>query len=587
MQGEISSKKLKLHQIRDQKTRKKMKAKAIASSNLPKGPMTKEETWEFLRKKGLLDENKLYPNTYDWVKDVWKGEPCFIIGGGPTLKDFIHEYGWGFFDDKNTIGINHMIEDYDKIKWHFFLDKRFLDKTTYDMENFKGIVFAQNTSGYKGGNKVSFYCNNKEVGQDMRDGLFSANFSGLACLNLALISGASPIYLIGFGMGKDGRPESYHYKDNYTGEQKTEMRFKKFQNVYKYFEHFKKYNDRIIHVTDGKDIEALKNKVTTKNFYLHWKDVKRKIDETKIKITQEPKIVHVSFTDDINKHADVTRHIMSECIGSHILISQDRPLPDADLYVLEHFQSTDNYVKKFKHKNKAIDIVHTVNGYPDNTFRKIMVFTEAWKKHLMECRINPALINVIPIGINIEEYKDCFPDYTKKVFGRITRWSPGKIHPKWNDLALDLLTKHKDASMLIYTQLDQGGLRKPLQHERATYDKSCQINMFKGQFLKNMSIYVHANGSFIDTFSHGVLEAMASGLPVIALDDKIGAVKEVLGGAGIICDSIEKVKSQIDVLLSDESLRHNLGMISKSRSKLFTKEKMVNEFNRLIMEALK
>ncbi len=198
--------------------------------------MNKADTWEFLRKQGFIDSNKLYLNQNLKVKDIWKDEPCYIIGAGPPLKTFLDEYGWKFFDYKHTIGLNHIIEDYDRLECHFFLDRRFLNRSTYDIKNFKGTIFAQSTTGLKPFDNITiFTTQNKKPSLKFENGLFSGNFSGLAALNLALIMGANPIYLIGYGMGKTGKVESYHYKKDYTAETKDQKRFNKFVNVLKYY----------------------------------------------------------------------------------------------------------------------------------------------------------------------------------------------------------------------------------------------------------------------------------------------------------------------------------------------------------------
>ncbi|MGE5810397.1 MAG: hypothetical protein ACM339_02775, partial [Ignavibacteria bacterium] len=81
-----------------------------------------QETIEFFLKKGIIDNNILEHPNYMNIKNVWLNEPCFIVGAGPALKEFIAEVGFDFLNGKHTIGINHVIEDYDKFEWFFFLD---------------------------------------------------------------------------------------------------------------------------------------------------------------------------------------------------------------------------------------------------------------------------------------------------------------------------------------------------------------------------------------------------------------------------------------------------------------------------------
>ena len=543
--------------------------------------MNKADTWEFLRKQGFIDSNKLYLNQNLKVVDIWKDEPCYIIGSGGSLKPFIDKFGWKFFDYKHTIGLNHIIEDYDKTECVLFLDRRFLTQTKYNIKNYSGKIFAQANTGLKPfDNITTFTTQNKRPTLKFENGLFSGNFSGLAALNLVLIMGANPIYLIGFGMGKDSTPlDGYHYKKDYIGESKNQKRYNKYITVMRYFNRFSPYASRIINVMDGKNSTAALRHMTIKQFDDNIKKNKN------LEITQIPKIVHYSFSNDINVHADITRNIIKECYGNHILLDKKQAIPKADLYILEHFQSINHFVANFPHKNKAIDIVHTVNCIPTNDFRKIIALTNAWKRYLKQHLVKDC--EMIHVGIDLDEYKDTWPDYDKKVFGRITRWSPGKIHPKWNGMVNHILDTNPDSKCLFYTELKSVKQRIPLTHHRMIYDKTCKIHMFKGDFLKNMSIYVHANGSFVDTFSHGTLEAMATGLPVIILNSKVGAVKEVAGDAGIICDNLEQLKTTIINLLHDKDLRIEYGKKSKERAAFFTKEKMINKFNKVILECLR
>jgi len=539
------------------------------------------QTWEFFVKQGTMDSNILRENKTDKWIDTWKDEPCFVIGTGVPLKNVINTYGWNIFDGRHTIGINHVIEDYDNLEVQFFLDKRFLDVTTYDMSKFKGEIVAQKTTLLKSSDNVTlFHCNATRPGRNFDEGLYSSNLSGLAALNFALLTGANPIYLIGYGNGqKESSFESYHYKEDYTGELKTDEKFKKFLRVLKYFKTFAPYRDRIIHVTDGNDIPVF-DKCSIKDF-------KNKIAcHERIETSQIPKIAHFSFSNDLNRHAAITRGVVTKCYGNHIMVSQDtKEIPKADLYILEHFQSTDKFVNTFPYANKSVDVVHTVNAIPKQPFKKVVALTAAWKKELESNRVNN--IKVINIGLDLKPYERTRPDYAKKVFGRITRWSFGKIHPDWNKIVSEILEEEKDSKCLFYTQLDHVDQREILKHNRMIYDNGCQINMFKGFFLKNLSIYVHANNTFIDIFPHGILEALATGLPIILLDDRTGSTKEVLGDAGIVLQNFAEVKPTIIKLLRDKNLRIEYGNKSIARAKEFTQERMIKEWDTLIKESLR
>jgi glycosyltransferase involved in cell wall biosynthesis len=573
----LSSRDLKNKKVDAEKTKKN---KVVTVKDIQGILKTKDqaETWRILIEKGLLDGESLF-REYSGVDNCFLGESLYIIGAGPPLKPFIEKIGWDFLEGKNTISINHVIEDWDRAKWHFFLDIRFKQITTYNLDDFKGTIFAQCTTGMKPSERVKlFYCKNDFPGRRFKDGLYSPGFSGLAALNLAILTGADPIYLIGFGNGETGNSQGYHYKEDYTGEIKEKERFDKFCRVYKLFEKFKEYSHRVVHVTDGDDIPTFKNKVKIDEF-------KKEIEKRKsIEISQRPRIIHYSFTEDINKHAEITRHIVNEGIGRHFLLDiKSGNVPPADLYILEHFLSTDKYINAFPFPEKAIDIIHTVNCIPRKPFKKVVALTESWKSHLKKYFVQN--IEMIHGGIDLEPYNNIVPSNNKAI-GRITRWSPGKIHPEWNKTIKGILDSVEGANAIIYTHLDQADSRPPLYDIRIDYNSGCQIDMFKGNFLKRLSVYIHMNGSFKETLSFGIIEAMATGLPIIYLTEKTGVIEEVTGPAGLRCETPEEVKQKTILLLNDKKMRKEYSLKAKEQAKKFDKNIMLEKFDNLILECL-
>jgi len=546
--------------------------------------MNKDNTWDFLVRLGMIKGNTLYHRNYDGIKDAWKDEPCYIVGGGPSLKPVLDKLGFGFLDGKHTIGINHVIEDYDGFEWFFFLDKRFIEKTTYDLDKYHGLIFAQCTTGMPPALNVKIYhCRNDRPSSRMEDGLYNANFSGIAALNLAIISGANPIYLLGYGNGVGATHQSYHYKRDYTGENKLDKNFKKYCNVQAQFSRFREWQDRIIHVTDGNDVVEITRKIKTTQFCNKVAGVE-KISVFHNTRPDEAKIVHLSFSKDKARHNDITRYVMDECIGKHELHDINAgPPPVADLYIGEHFLSTSKAVNAFDKKNRCIDIVHTAGCIPERGFSRVVALTEAWKRHLGKHLVKAT--DMIYGGIDLLPYQGVLPT-DAPVFGRMTRWSPGKIHPDWNRVTTEILTAVPEARCLMYTEM-MNASRPMLKHAKVTYSSDCKIDMFKGDFLKNMSVYVHANGSFKETLSFAVIEAMATGLPVVYLKEGTGVLEEVTDGAGIPCNTINDVRDMVVTLLKDKAMREYYGKLAKEQAQRFDKNVMVKKFNEVIKQCLK
>lgn len=551
--------------LADRMKKPKRDNKIITTKNLP--------AWEFIKKKGYIDNNQ-YPESQNInVENIWKDKPAYIVGAGKSLSEFLDVFGWDFLDGKHTIGINHTIEYYDRFEWFFFLDKRFLANTTYNLDNYKGKIFAQNNTGLKQGpNTVLFWCNNSKSSVRLSDGLFSSNFSGLAALNLAIITGANPIYLLGCSMGKGASKDGYHFTPNYNGEVKKQKIFEKFQRVLDSYKQFQKFAGRIRNVTDYEPLPGIQN--------ISIADFKKK-HSMKV-IPRTPRIIHYSFSTDISIHADITRALIKGGYGRHELRDiNEKARPAADLYINEHFISTRKQTQNFQYKSKAIDIVHSTGCIPAGGWKSVIALTETWQKYLAQHNVQS---KVIRGGVDINPYESITPT-NGLVFGRITRWSPGKIHPEWNRFVKEILDSVPGAVCKMFVQVVEKGNRPLLQHERMTYDETVKISDFKGDRLKELAVYVHANGSFRDTMSHAVIEAMATGLPIIFLKEDV--IREVAGPAGVECSTIDQLRDTIKTFLLDEKLRIEYTEKAKAQAKKWDIKTWVSAMNKEIKACLK
>jgi len=161
---------------------------------------------------------------YDILPDgAWKGQRCFIIGGGESLK------GFDFSKLKNelVIGVNRAYEIMD-CTINYAMDNNlyhWITKGTLGQEakerfgDFKGIPVWVDSAGYDYPqgifilNKLGKQKNNFK----MRDGIKSGTNAGFGALNLAVCLGANPIYLLGFDMeGRGGKQVWWHdgYPEN-------------------------------------------------------------------------------------------------------------------------------------------------------------------------------------------------------------------------------------------------------------------------------------------------------------------------------------------------------------------------------------
>jgi hypothetical protein len=167
---------------------------------------------------------------------AWRDEPCFIIGGGPSLIGFDFERLRG---RGHIIAINRAFEFVPFADILFFMDRRFYqichdDPARYQLwQDFKGYKVFLNIMGRKFDD-----CNSvRSVGRNgastsIRGGLHHGNNSGVGALNLALCLKAKPIYLLGYDMRHENGQAHFH--TGYGGErrEKTVLSFaREFEHI--------------------------------------------------------------------------------------------------------------------------------------------------------------------------------------------------------------------------------------------------------------------------------------------------------------------------------------------------------------------
>jgi len=542
--------------------------------------LDKKKTWQFFRELGLVDGNFLHARNYDGVQNVWAGQPAYVIGAGPSLRATLTAVGgWDFFRGKHTITINHVVEDFDDSEWHLFLDKRFLDITPYDIKKYRGTIFAKCTTGLKPAERVKiFYTQMDHVGSKMEDGLYGS-LSGVAAVNLALISGANPIYLCGLDAGA-AKKTTGHYKDGYTGEVQRRGDEERFVRIMRQFDRYKPEAHRLRLVTDGGDQIPWARRVDPRTLV--------RADVLRVE-PRKARVVHISFSDNPAVHADITRFNVSHGVGARSMYStrSGAPLPPADVYVAEHFLSTNDYLAKLPDevKRKTINIVHTVGCIPAGPWRRVIALTQAWGRWLAAHQVK--VDRVIVPGIDLAPYNDVTPDYAAQKFGRITRWNAEKIPPRWNDTVKAILDAVPAASCTMWVNKEKPEERPLLQHPRMSYRRDCTIDMFKGKFLKELSVYVHANGSFQETLSFAVIEAMATGLPIVYLSEGTGVIEEVVAGCGVRCETLDQVRDTVIAMLQDEAYRREYGALARDNTRRFDVLRMVREFDEEVTACLR
>jgi len=152
----------------------------------------------------------------------WKGKPCVVIGGGPSLRQF----DWSLLQGWLTIGVNRVYEKHDPTII-FSMDKRFFNWTVtevqYGAEAKKkfleskalkvwrwtpGRVFPSDILIVK--DYVNYSKAYYAISPSLKLGIGHGNNSGYSAMNVAVCLGAKPIYLLGFDLKVSDGKKHWH-----------------------------------------------------------------------------------------------------------------------------------------------------------------------------------------------------------------------------------------------------------------------------------------------------------------------------------------------------------------------------------------
>lgn len=206
--------------------------------------------------------------------------------------------------------------------------------------------------------------------------------------------------------------------------------------------------------------------------------------------------------------------------------------------------------------------------------------------------ISKQKIKIIYNGIPLDKFKvSISQEDARKVFNLpLDRFIVGGVgrlkQEKGYDILIKAVSKIKDASVVL---AGDGPLRSELQ----AFAKELQVDcIFMGmlspdlipKFLKTLDIFCFP--SLWEGFGIALVEAMASGLPIIASD--IPPHREVLGDAGILVPprDAESIANAINMLLSDHNLRASLIKSAHERSMRFTIQNTVKQYEELFTKLL-
>jgi len=232
-------------------------------------------------------------------------------------------------------------------------------------------------------------------------------------------------------------------------------------------------------------------------------------------------------------------------------------------------------------------IVRVIEGSTMRRSKAVIALNKAMMKALIKrARVDPQKIFIVPNGVDTEFFKPNIPadDVIKKygLKGRrivlfVGRVTCGKGVHLLLKAFKELIVKYKDLKLVIAGPLtDHFGEGEPSRYAKLLMcyaEKSLPRNsyVFVGQIDKNTlrklysTAYVCVLPSYVEAFPMVLIEAMASGCPVIG--SSIGGIVDVIvkGVTGFIFKKGDYIdlKEKMEILLECETLRNK--MSAKSR----------------------
>ena len=187
-------------------------------------------------------------------------------------------------------------------------------------------------------------------------------------------------------------------------------------------------------------------------------------------------------------------------------------------------------------------------------------------------------ITTIYNPINCRSY-NLTPVRNGNTFIHIGRMDPIKNQKLLIDSFADFAKKYTKCKLLM---IGDGDLRECLESYVVDNDLSENI-VFLGN-RKDIAELLSKSDCFIMTSESeccpmSILEAMASGLPIISTD--VGGIKEIAGESAIFVEDKQSIVNALEKIYTDEQLRYSLGKISEKNSLYYDSKLISIEYAKL------
>lgn len=208
-------------------------------------------------------------------------------------------------------------------------------------------------------------------------------------------------------------------------------------------------------------------------------------------------------------------------------------------------------------------------SFPD-VFVGLTNYQSSWAK-----KINPFVrVETIPNGVDLSLFSPKKKSTSEKIILSVGAFTRDKRH----DLTIKAVSKIPNAKLIIVggggdgrseiEQLGRGLLGTRFETKSVTHDKMPEI-------YKNADIFAFPTVPW-ESFGIAMVEAMASGLPVVATDDPIR--REIVGDAGLLVDPKDP-DSYAQAL--NKALKKDWGELPRTQAEKFSWTEIAKKYEKI------
>lgn len=208
-------------------------------------------------------------------------------------------------------------------------------------------------------------------------------------------------------------------------------------------------------------------------------------------------------------------------------------------------------------------------------------------------------IAVLPNGLDLTPFPIAEADPNMPTIGYLARMIQGKGLGTLVDAFIELVRRQSLPRVRLriggaFTSMDEDYVREQKAKlatagclERVSWHPNLGFEE-KLKFLSELSVF-SVPATYGEAFGLYVVEAMASGVPVVQPEH--GAFPELveLTGGGLLCrpDNVVSLADQLENVLKDEALRHRLVSRGRTAARVeFTASRMAERFEKVMQEAV-